>query len=259
MSVSYKFTIVDVKARDRSGRRFTIEMQARSQEFFARRMMYYLALLYAQQLTSGAGYDQLLTSYGIAILNDVLLPDHPHFEAHFRYRETGTGLILPDLPELHFVELPKYHDRPSHLRNRLEKWLHVLKFSERYAAGEDLPEDIRAEEEIFMTVEETRRVNADARMRAILEQREKEEHIRITELHVAEKRGEAKGIEIERRKALADKQQAVIMVLEARFQQIPQTVAAAIKSIENQDTLQNLLRTAVVAQDLNGFQEELTP
>ena len=279
-----KFTIVDVKARDRSGRRFTIEMQARSQEFFARRMMYYLALLYAQQLTSGAGYDQLLTSYGIAILNDVLLPDHPHFEAHFRYRETGTGLILPDLPELHFVELPKYHDRPSHLRNRLEKWLHVLKFSERYAAGEDLPEDIRAEEEIFMTVEETRRVsrntrcgprrqgvNADARMRAILEQREKEEHIRITELHVAEQRGEAKGIEkgiekgreegreIERRKALAEKQEAVIMVLEARFQQIPQTVVAAVKSIENPDTLQNLLRTAVVAQDLNGFQEELTP
>ena len=112
-----KFSIVDVKATDRGGRRFTIEMQARSDSFFTRRMAYYLALLYAGQLKEGHGFDELNPSYGIAILNDILLPTHPTFESHFRFQEqtrTAPGaneLVLPDLMELHFVELPKYIDR----------------------------------------------------------------------------------------------------------------------------------------------------
>ena len=46
-----------------------------------------------------------------------------------------------------------------------------------------------------MAMEEMKRVNADERLRAILEQREKEEHIRVTALHEAERRGIEKGIE----------------------------------------------------------------
>ena len=196
-----KFSIVDVKATDRGGRRFTIEMQARSDSFFTRRMAYYLALLYAGQLKAGHGFDELNPSYGIAILNDILLPTHPTFESHFRFQEQtrvapgANELVLPDLMELHFVELPKYVDRKTGLRSRLEKWLHILKFGEQYAAGKKLPEDFQDEKELLMAMEEMKRVNADERLRAILEQREKEEHIRVTALHEAERRGIEKGIE----------------------------------------------------------------
>ena len=44
-----------------------------------------------------------------------------------------------------------------------------------------------------MAMEEMKRVNADERLRAILEQREKEEHIRVTALNEAERRGIEKG------------------------------------------------------------------
>ena len=92
-------------------------------------MAYYLALLYAGQLKEGHGFDELNPSYGIAILNDILLSTHPTFESHFRFQEQtraapgANDLVLPDLMELHFVELPKYIDRKTGLRSRLEKWL----------------------------------------------------------------------------------------------------------------------------------------
>jgi predicted transposase/invertase (TIGR01784 family) len=185
-----KFSIVDVKATDQAGRRFTIEMQVRAEPHFTRRMMYYLSLLYANQLTAGKGYGELHVSYAIAILDDILFPEHDRFETHFTYRESALNLSLPDLPQLHFVELPKYADKPAGLRSRLEKWLHVLRFGEHYASGErELPDDIRAEEEMFMAIEEAKRVNADERLRAILEYRDKVEHDRITAEEAAERRG----------------------------------------------------------------------
>ena len=96
--------------------------------------------------------------------------------------------------ELHFVELPKYVDRQSGLRSRLDKWLHVLRFGELYAAGNELPEDFQDEKELLMAMEEMKRVNADERLRAILEDREKEEHIRVTAINDARLQGREEGL-----------------------------------------------------------------
>jgi len=189
-----KFTIVDVRAFDRRGRRFSIEMQVSADPVFEKRMAYYLALLYAGQLRKGEPFDGLCPAYGIAVLDFVLFPCRERFESGYVFREMDTGEILPDLMELHFVELPKYQVRRRALRTRLEKWLYILKFGERYAADQPLPDDITAERELTMAIDELRRVNADEQMRAILEQRDKEERIQLTRLKAAESRGIEKGI-----------------------------------------------------------------
>ena len=77
-----------------------------------------------------------------------------------------------------------------------------------YENAKSLPDELRTDEIFVRVLEELEHVNADERMRAILEQRDKEERTRITELNAAEKRGLEKGREEERldvaRKMLAE-------------------------------------------------------
>ena len=190
-----KFTIVDVKATDFAHRRFTIEMQVNEFPSFEKRMAYYLALLYTGQLREGDVYSELHPSYGIAILNYVMFDGYDQFQSAFQFQEKTTGLVLPDLMELHFVELPKFKTKPRGLQTRLEKWLDIIKFGERYAKAKSLPDELQSDEIIVKAFKELERVNADEKMRAILEQRDKEERSRLTELHAALKKGRAEGRE----------------------------------------------------------------
>ena len=64
-----------------------------------------------------------------------------------------------------------------------------------YENAKSLPDELRTDEIFVRVLEELEHVNADERMRAILEQRDKEERTRITELNAAEKRGLEKGRE----------------------------------------------------------------
>lgn len=58
-----------------------------------------------------------------------------------------------------------------------------------YAGNKPLPDDLQADKELVMAVKELKRVNSDERTRAILEQRDKEERIRITQINEALRQG----------------------------------------------------------------------
>lgn len=170
-----KFSIVDVRAKDHRGRQFTIEMQVQEQQHFAKRMSYYLALLYTGQLKRGEEYELLNPAFGIAILDYIMFDGHDRLQSSYGFLDTVSGEVLPDLMELHFIELPKYRDRPRALRTKLEKWLYLLRFGEMFVAGAQVPEDLAAEKELAMAINELRRINADDRLRARIEQRDKAE------------------------------------------------------------------------------------
>ncbi len=140
-------------------------------------------------------FRELHPSYGIAILDYVMFDGFDRFQSAFQFQEKTTGLILPDLMELHFVELPKFKAKPRGLQTRLEKWLDVIRFGEMYAEAKSLPEELRTDDIIVRAFKELERVNADEKMRAILEQRDKEERSRITELNAALKKGREEGRE----------------------------------------------------------------
>ena len=118
-----KFTVVDVKAVDGLGQRFTIEVQARDKMAFIPRLAYYLAHLYAGQLKEGEGFEKLCQCYAIAILNYRQFPEHEQLQSVFRFQEATSGLVLSEpLMEMNFVELPKYRAlRERHLQSRLDK------------------------------------------------------------------------------------------------------------------------------------------
>ncbi|PKL45170.1 MAG: hypothetical protein CVV41_03510 [Candidatus Riflebacteria bacterium HGW-Riflebacteria-1] len=66
--------------------------------------------------------------------------------------------------------------KPRRLCTPFEKWLQLLKFSEKYITMNELPDYLADEEGVSMAVAQLKKINADREMRQILEAREKEAH-----------------------------------------------------------------------------------
>ncbi|MDQ7825080.1 MAG: PD-(D/E)XK nuclease family transposase [Candidatus Eremiobacteraeota bacterium] len=110
------------------------------------------------------------------------------YSSIYRFLEIHDQDELPETLEVHFIELGKFKDRPvRELSTPLERWLHLLKFSEHYATMErELPPELAGEEGIAMAVEAYRKSKADARLKALMDFREKAEHDHATWMKEAE-------------------------------------------------------------------------
>ena len=185
-----KISVVDVKVRDGENKAYIIEVQVCKHEFFIARTVYYLAKLYSGQLMVGEDYSVLQPSTGISILDFDLFKDSSEMHNIFEFRNSGDTLHLPTTMILHYIELPKFgRNKPGHLRTPFEKWLEILKFSEKYITMKRLPDYLSKEEGVAMAVSQLKKVNADREMRQLLEAREKEaRHLSLMK-HLARKEG----------------------------------------------------------------------
>src|SRR5262249_33660393 len=61
-----KLSILDIKARDQSGRQFNIEMQLLAFPYYEKRILYYACKLYQQQLHQGQEYVELKPTISIS-------------------------------------------------------------------------------------------------------------------------------------------------------------------------------------------------
>src|SRR5947207_10220703 len=64
-----KLSIVDLKARDQSGRQFNVEMQMLTEWVFPNRVLYYWGRLHGQQLQEGVDYKELQPTISICFVN----------------------------------------------------------------------------------------------------------------------------------------------------------------------------------------------
>src|ERR1700687_1720377 len=69
-----KLSILDIKARDQTGRQVNIEMQMLAFRHYEKRILYYCARLHQQQLHEGQDYLELKPTISISFLNHVLFP-----------------------------------------------------------------------------------------------------------------------------------------------------------------------------------------
>src|SRR5437899_12686107 len=72
-----KLSILDIKARDQSGRQFNIEMQLLANPYFRQRVPYYWARLHQSQLQEGQDYSALRPTLSICFVNTPLFPQVP--------------------------------------------------------------------------------------------------------------------------------------------------------------------------------------
>jgi predicted transposase/invertase (TIGR01784 family) len=149
-------SILDVKARDQSGRQFNVEMQLLANRYFRQRVPYYWARLHQSQLQEGQDYQALRPTISICFVNTLLYPQVPAYHLLFELRERDHGLLFTDDLGVHIVESPKFTKSAAELTTPLDLWLYFL----RYGKGLDtdaLPAPLA-------TVEEVRRAMGELQM-----------------------------------------------------------------------------------------------
>jgi predicted transposase/invertase (TIGR01784 family) len=126
-SLNDKLSIVDVKAKDASGRLFQVEIQLLHYGHLTSRIAYGWADIYSQQLQSGDDYDELQPTYSIWILSDNLLPDDGLYVHDYKLRDRAGNPLLEN-GGIWLFELKKFHAQK--VATEEQRWLRFLKEGE---------------------------------------------------------------------------------------------------------------------------------
>ncbi|MBN1649428.1 MAG: Rpn family recombination-promoting nuclease/putative transposase, partial [Spirochaetales bacterium] len=87
-----KESVIDIRAKDVTGKVFNIEMQSQSDPLFGYRSLYYWAKLYSNQMKTGQGYSRLNPVICINILDFNLFKDTNKAHICFVIREKESHL-----------------------------------------------------------------------------------------------------------------------------------------------------------------------
>jgi predicted transposase/invertase (TIGR01784 family) len=150
-----KLSILDIKARDQSGRQFNVEMQMLAFRHYEKRILYYWSRLYQQQLHEGQDYLELKPTLSVSFLDHVFLPQAPDYHLRFQLLERARHFPFTADLEFHVLELPKFKKTTAELTSSLDAWLYFLRNAERIdpealPAALDRPVVRRAFEELKM-------------------------------------------------------------------------------------------------------------
>ena len=134
-----KETILDVRCHDQTGAEYIVEMQVLPEEFFDKRVLYYAAKAYSQQLNKGEKYHKLKPVIFLGILNFNFTADPHYLSTHCIHNIETKEHVLQDF-RFTFTELPKFNKTESELQTIEDKWLFFLKYAKQLTA---IPEVIR--------------------------------------------------------------------------------------------------------------------
>ncbi|GAB6089536.1 Rpn family recombination-promoting nuclease/putative transposase [Spirochaeta dissipatitropha] len=120
-----KESILDVKAKDTTGRWINVEVQVDDNGSFANRSLYYWAKNYADQLKSGNFYRELAPTICINLLNFEIFPQLPGYHSCFHITEQDAPeFVLTEHLQIHFIEVPKNHrEHASDVKDKLDGWI----------------------------------------------------------------------------------------------------------------------------------------
>jgi len=105
-----KSTILDIKARGETGKRYNIEIQINDEADYDKRALHYWAKLYTEQLGPGDGFSRLNKTIGIHILNFTSIPSVEKYHNVFNLCEKESKVHHFKDIELHTIELSKFEN-----------------------------------------------------------------------------------------------------------------------------------------------------
>lgn len=129
-----KLSILDIKAKSESGKKYNIEIQISDEADYDKRALYYWAKLYTEQLRTSEDYSTLSKAIGIHILNFTSILHVEKYHNVFNIREKESNLLYFKDLELHTIELKKFSENihedlagiVSKIKNSLDIWMAFL-------------------------------------------------------------------------------------------------------------------------------------
>ena len=210
---------LDLRAKTSEGMVLNIEVQAQSQKCLDRRIMYYWAKLYSNQIQRGEDYYRLRPAYVIEVMDFNFIPDSSHYISDAQPIVSATGKPFTEDMRLFFIELPKWNALKRKASNSLERW--IAFFANKNSA--EVEEYAMLDPNIHAALEAEKRFIANPDQMRDYWQREKAIMERVSELAAAETTGEAKGIAKVARTMLSDN---------VPIQQIPKYTGLSVSEIE---------------------------
>ncbi|WP_428865120.1 Rpn family recombination-promoting nuclease/putative transposase [Clostridium sediminicola] len=249
MILDEKIGILDIRAKTTKGIQINIEIQLINQYNMIQRTLFYWSKLFFSQIKSGSKYSDLKKTITINLLNfDYLQYDNFHSNHHI-YEDTNK-LILSDILEIHFIEIPKFLRNKKDFNNPLHRWLIFLAN----------PED-EVLEEIEMADPKIKKAHD------ILEYlSEDEETIRLAELRKKKIMDEISRLEGAKEEGLKEGREegAVLARREDILENLSEidTVAEDIINMVNKETdiekLKIWLKYSIVAESLDDFIKKIS-
>ncbi len=121
-----KYTILDVRARDRRGVTFIVEMQVEHLPGYEKRFLYYTSKAYVSQIERAVDYPRLNQVIFIGILDFNAFEGEHYLTRHVILNDKTYQQSIRDL-EFNFIELPKFHKQAAELETLLDKWIYFIK------------------------------------------------------------------------------------------------------------------------------------
>lgn len=121
-----KYSIVDVRCRDKRGRQFIVEMQMMWTKVFVQCVVFNTAKAYTYQLGKGDDYGETEEVYSLNLINDIFEPDIEDYYHYYRLQNVKySDHFFKDL-NIIFVELPKFKPTTFSERKMQVLWLRFL-------------------------------------------------------------------------------------------------------------------------------------
>ncbi len=198
-SVEDKFSRLDIKAVTETGKMINIEIQRQDNHDMVLRSLYYAATMIHEQLdgkveTPGGtskykNYKELKPVVSINIV-DFICTESKNFHSYANLTQSE-GILLTDLLEIHFFELPKFKEQVKTAKNLLECWLEFINAEE----DETILPTEKNFPEIQEASEELQRISLDKEARALYNKRQETLRNEYIALSTAHEDGVKQGIE----------------------------------------------------------------
>ena len=147
-----KYSIVDVRCKDKLGRQFLVEMQMIWSPEFKQRVLFNASKAYARQLKSGEEYKLVQPVYSLNLVNEVFEPELKGYYHHYAMVHLEHSDRIIEGLKLIFVELPKFNPHTFSEKKMQVLWLRYL--TEINSSTEVIPEDLLANPEVSKAVTE---------------------------------------------------------------------------------------------------------
>ncbi len=180
--------ILDVKVEMEDGTKINMEMQVAYFQFWPNRILFYLSKTYTGQIKTGENYDALKKCIHVSILDFIHFPQDKRCYHKITLCDAETGEQYTDLMEFHILELRKL-PQEDQSEVGLIRWMRFFGGKTR----EEFEDMAKQDEYIEEAYDELKKLSADEKKRLEYEARERAVLDYNTQMKSARMEGEKKG------------------------------------------------------------------